>query len=371
MALPTVIDISVSKVVTGDVLQPVPTQFTTTVQIGTPPQELTVLLDYNSAILWVPDATCGKDACAAYCKESAWCNFLCPTKCCDKQVAPNHSTGSCGDRKKFTSSQSSTYVKNGTTFEDEIITPIVDGFIGVDSVTLGNGKTLEVQATFGQAEDATFDSSMKFDGVFGLSLARDAPKGAESPLITAYRRGLIAQPIWTLWLTQMSNQQPGKSVGQITYGAVDTTHCDSKVDYFDVEPYREYDFLLPLSSVNLGSSTATSSDSRPFAADLDITRQEPGATRSFGGNFSVPCNANVKPLVLEFARGLKYKIPRDELVIQEREGDFNCILNLRADSAFEATSPQFFVVGAPLSRQYCTVHDIQHKRYGLTKNYAA
>ncbi|KAH7675920.1 hypothetical protein AAVH_42173, partial [Aphelenchoides avenae] len=58
-----------SKVVTGDVLQPTPDQFVTTVRIGTPPQEFTVLVDYNSAILWVPDATCGKVDCAAYCKD--------------------------------------------------------------------------------------------------------------------------------------------------------------------------------------------------------------------------------------------------------------------------------------------------------------
>lgn len=43
-----------------------------------------------------------------------------------------------------------------------------------------------------------------------------------------------------------------------------------------------------------------------------------GATRSFGGNFAMPCNANVKLPVLELARGLKYKIPREELVLQEK-----------------------------------------------------
>ncbi|KAH7704954.1 Protein ASP-1 protein3 [Aphelenchoides avenae] len=96
-----------------------------------------------------------------------------------------------------------------------------------------------------------------------------------------------------------------------------------------------------------------------------------GAKRNPDGTYSVPCNANVKPLVLEFARGLKYKIPKDELVIQVNEGDFNCVFNVRDDSVFDATSPRLFVVGAPLSRQYCTVHDILNKRFGLAKNYAA
>lgn len=52
-----------------DVHQPAPDQFTTTVKIGTPAQEFTVLINMDSAVLWVPDATCGQDACAGYCKD--------------------------------------------------------------------------------------------------------------------------------------------------------------------------------------------------------------------------------------------------------------------------------------------------------------
>lgn len=105
----------------------------------------------------------------------------------------------------------------------------------------------------------------------GLSLARDAPKGVESPLMTAYRHGLIDEPIWTLWLTK-SSQTAGHPAGRITYGAVDATNCGSNVDYFDVEPYQEYDFLLPLFSVSLGNYTADATSSLLFAADLDISR---------------------------------------------------------------------------------------------------
>ncbi|KAH7675958.1 hypothetical protein AAVH_42134, partial [Aphelenchoides avenae] len=53
----------------ADVHQPAPDQFTTTVRIGTPPQEFTVLIDLDNALLWVPDVKCGAGKCADYCSE--------------------------------------------------------------------------------------------------------------------------------------------------------------------------------------------------------------------------------------------------------------------------------------------------------------
>ncbi|KAH7704629.1 aspartic protease [Aphelenchoides avenae] len=155
---------------TVDVHQPAPDQFTTTVKIGTPAQEFTVLINMDSAVLWVPDATCGQDACAGYCKDPAWCYYLCPAKCCGHGATPSPTAGSCGSRKKFISAQSISYQQNGTDFKEQLTTPAVGGFIGGDFVTLGkehSRTTLQVQATLGQATEASFDDSMKYDGVFG------------------------------------------------------------------------------------------------------------------------------------------------------------------------------------------------------------
>ncbi|KAH7714552.1 Protein ASP-1 protein3 [Aphelenchoides avenae] len=199
--------------------------------------------------------------------------------------------------------------------------------------------------------------------------------------MTAYRHGLIDEPIWTLWLTK-SSQTAGHPAGRITYGAVDATNCGSNVDYFDVEPYQEYDFLLPLFSVSLGNYTADATSSLLFAADLDISStyaleagpsfirplaNAAGAKRNADGTYTLPCDADVKPLVLEFARllHLTYNIGKKELVLQT--GSDSCKLNLKEVPILDGTTPRLFVVGSPLAREYCTVHDIAKRQFGLAK----
>ncbi|KAH7704628.1 Protein ASP-1 protein3 [Aphelenchoides avenae] len=200
--------------------------------------------------------------------------------------------------------------------------------------------------------------------------------------MTAYRHSLIDSPIWTLWLTK-SSQEAGQPAGKITYGALDTSYCDSTVDYFDVEPYQEYNFLLPLFRISLGSYTAEPPASLDFAADLDISStyvlvgapsyikplaDAAGATRHYNGTYTLPCDAYVKPLVLEFARGLKYEISKEELILQT--GSASCMLNVKEAPLLAASSPRLFVVGSPLAREYCTVHDIAKGQFGLAKKNA-
>lgn len=89
--------------------------------------------------------------------------------------------------------------------------------------------------------------------------------------MSAYRQGLLAKPIWTLWLQPMSKNLPRQPVGRIVYGIADGTNCGA-VDYFDVEPFGERGFLIPLFGISLGGYDARAPAKQAFAADLDLSR---------------------------------------------------------------------------------------------------
>ncbi|GMS78880.1 hypothetical protein PENTCL1PPCAC_1055, partial [Pristionchus entomophagus] len=91
------------------------------ITVGTPGQAFEVILDTGSANLWVPDSTC--------------------------------SVSACSKKHKFTSSKSSTWVKNGKSWKITYGTGSANGFLGEDTVKFGtDSSALTVpKCTFGQA----------------------------------------------------------------------------------------------------------------------------------------------------------------------------------------------------------------------------
>ncbi|KAH7695139.1 aspartic protease 2, partial [Aphelenchoides avenae] len=150
-------------------------EYIANVSIGTPPQRFIVLLTLSSGAFWVPDKACPNSDCPSYCNDAVYCKSLCDPRCCnvkkEELVSSNLDTfGDCGWRSRFDSRKSSSYRKNGTQFEDVFSGDAdADGFIGVDTVTLGGISGLKVPLqTFGQATSADFSDDDVFDGFLPL-----------------------------------------------------------------------------------------------------------------------------------------------------------------------------------------------------------
>ena len=90
----------------------------------------------------------------------------------------------------YNSSKSSTYVKNGKTFNDGY-----QGFLSTDTVTFA-GLKIKNQTFVESNRKAINPNETTIDGVFGLGLSGSATP----PFINMINQKLIPQPVFSLWL---------------------------------------------------------------------------------------------------------------------------------------------------------------------------
>ncbi|KAH7697131.1 aspartic protease 2, partial [Aphelenchoides avenae] len=227
--------------------------FMADISIGTPPQWFSVSLIPSLSYTWVADSSC---RCPTICNVGLSClTGFCSkdSECCDadfgNEVAQrafesdfrslvtadrtrngmlpplnaDRGIGDCNPKRvRFNSAKSSTYKKSGISFNDTA-GPSGWGFTGLDVISLGS---LSVEdAVFGQAVKVWMDSDI--DGVQGLAPNAASPNGIDSLVVTAFKKGIIDQPIATFWIANASTQTIGYApvVGSITYGGEDSDNC--------------------------------------------------------------------------------------------------------------------------------------------------
>ncbi|KAI6220679.1 Aspartic protease [Aphelenchoides fujianensis] len=365
-------------------------------QSGPPPQTFRVVLDTGSSNLWVPDSSCGAKSDVVSCPEECTfnmrlCGYLCEPECCEvtststaasaknsamrlkaegaSGVLPGHflvrrkrssTANACTTKNKFVSSASSTYRRNGTQFNLYYGSGSSSGFLGTDTVTFitSNGSQLTVpNTTFGQATTiAQVFASQPIDGILGLGFQSLAANGVVPPLINALHQGLLAKPLFTVWLAgESSNSTTG---GAFTYGAIDTEHCSSKIFWQNLTSASYWQFHMD--SVKIGgysnesgwdviSDTGTSFIGAPQVIADQIAAQA-GATYSTAYDaYLIDCNAKIPDLVLKIG-GRKFPISGDQMIIG---GGGLCELAVFAYSSNNAI------------REFCQVHDIANKRIGF------
>ncbi|KAH7694815.1 CBN-ASP-1 protein, partial [Aphelenchoides avenae] len=173
-----------------------------TVGDGTDP--FTVVMDTGSSNLWVIDCACRQQACKGY-PDSGY------KKHC------------------YNPNASAEYVANGKPFSIQYGEGDVSGYLGADFVTFA-GRLFDVKPTFGIATTVSDDFGYKpFDGIFGLGWPSISDDQVQPILFEILYE--LDQPLFSIYLerhVKLSSAAPG---GFITYGAVDTEHCDAQINY--------------------------------------------------------------------------------------------------------------------------------------------
>lgn len=312
-------------------------QYFADITLGTPPQAFKVVLDTGSSNLWVPGADCSSIAC-----------FL-------------HS--------RYESSDSSTYVKNGTEFKIQYGSGNVAGYISQDTLVLGD--LIIPKQDFGETtqEPGLAFAFGKFDGILGLGYDTIAVNHVTPPFYNALNQGLLEEPVFSFRLG--NTEKDANDGGTFTIGGVDDSLYTGKLTYLPVR--RKAYWEVKFDSIGLGDEVAelentgavidTGTSLITFPSALaEMINSQIGATKGWNGQYSVECDTRDSLPDLTFnLDGYNFTLSAYEYTL---EVSGSCISAITPMDFPEPIGP-LSIVGDAFLRKYYSVYDYGHNAVGL------
>ncbi|KAG8529247.1 Vacuolar protease A [Bacidia gigantensis] len=238
-------------------------QYFSKIAVGTPPQEFKVVLDTGSSNLWVPSSECSSIAC-----------FL-------------HS--------KYDSSASSTYKKNGSSFEIKYGSGELSGFVSQDTVQIGDIKIKGQDFAEATSEPGLAFAFGQFDGIMGLGYNTISVNKIVPPFYQMLDQGLLDEPIVSFYLSDTSNEG---DESEALFGGVNKAHYTGKMTKIPLR--RKAYWEVDLDALTFGKETAelentgvildTGTSLIALPSDLaEILNSQIGAKKSWSGQYTIEC----------------------------------------------------------------------------------
>ncbi|KAK7203795.1 aspartic peptidase domain-containing protein [Myxozyma melibiosi] len=314
-------------------------QYFTEISLGTPPQEFKVILDTGSSNLWVPSVSCGSIACYLH--------------------------------TKYDSSASSSYVKNGTSFDIQYGSGSMSGFVSNDILTIGD---LEIKSQdFAEAtqEPGLAFAFGRFDGILGLGYDTISVDGMVPPVYNAINQGLLDEPLFSFYLGDTTvDEEMG---GVATFGGIDESHYTGEITWLPVR--RQAYWEVDLKSITFGSESAelentgaivdtgTSLIALPTGL-AEILNMEIGAKKNWQGQYTVDCDVRDTLQDISFnLNGKEFAITAKDYIM-EVQG--SCISAFMGMDFPEPVGP-LVILGDAFLRKWYSIYDIGNNRVGLAQ----
>ncbi|KAM8923916.1 pepsin A-like [Pelodytes ibericus] len=298
-----------------------------TISIGTPPQEFTVIFDTGSANLWVPSVYCSSPACT------------------------NH--------HMFNPQKSSTFQSTNTPLSIQYGTGSMTGFLGYDTVQVGNIAITNQIFGLSQSEPGSFLYYSPFDGILGLAFPGLASSQATPVFDNMWSQGLIPQDLFSVYLS--SNGQSGSFV---LFGGVDTSYYSGSLNWVPLTAESYWQITVDSITVN-GQAVACSGSCQAIvdtgtsliagpSTPISNIQYSIGASQDSNGQYVINCNSiSSMPTIVFTINGVQFPLPASAYVRQNQQG---CSSGFQAMN-LPTSSGDLWILGDVFIREYYVVFD--------------
>uniref|UniRef100_A0A673SZ28 renin n=1 Tax=Suricata suricatta TaxID=37032 RepID=A0A673SZ28_SURSU len=312
--------------------------------IGTPPQTFKVVFDTGSANLWVPS-----------------------TKCSPLYTA-------CEIHSLYDSSESSSYMENGTAFTIRYTSGRVKGFLSQDEVTVGG---ITVTQTFGEVTELPLIPFMlaKFDGVLGMGFPAQAVGGVTPVFDHILSQGVLKEDVFSVYYSRNSKNSHLLG-GEVVLGGSDPQYYQGSFHYVSVSKTGSWQIKMKGLSVRSATlvceegcmavvDTGASYISGPTSS-LRLLMETLGAKELSPNQYVVNCKlVPTLPDISFHLGGRAYTLTSSDYVLQDPyANDDLCTLALHGLDVSPPTGP-VWVLGASFIRKFYTEFDRRNNRIGF------
>lgn len=310
-------------------------QYFSEITVGTPPQAFKVVLDTGSSNLWVPSQSCSSIAC-----------YL-------------HST--------YDSSSSSTYKKNGSTFEIRYGSGSLSGFVSNDVVSIGDLKIKNQDFAEATEEPGLAFAFGRFDGILGLGYDTISVNHIVPPFYNMVNQKLLDEPVFAFYL---GSSDEGSVA---TFGGIDKSHYTGKIEYIplrrkaywevDIESIAFGDEVADLDNTGAILDTGTSLNVLPSSL-ADLLNKEIGAKKGWNGQYTIDCEKikSLPDITFNLA-GSNYSLPASDYILQLQG---TCVSTFQGMDIPEPAGP-LIILGDAFLRRYYSVYDLGKNAVGLAR----
>lgn len=276
----------------------------------------------------------------------------------------------CYLHSKYDHSASSTYTKNGSSFEIRYGSGELSGYVSQDTVTIGDLKIKDQLFAEATSEPGLAFAFGRFDGILGLGYDTISVNRIPPPFYNMLDQGLLDEPVFAFYLGDTNNGEDSEAV----FGGVNKDHYSGKLTKIPLR--RKAYWEVDLDAISFGDATAeientgvildtgTSLIALPSTL-AELLNKEIGAKKSFNGQYTVECDKRDSLPDLTFTlTGHNFTIGPYDYIL-EVQG--SCISSFMGMDFPEPAGP-LAILGDAFLRQWYSVYDLGSDSVGLAKS---